>query len=752
LTAPLRALARGLAETPVRLAVFALLALCTAWPLLATGDQLNLFRDAHIHFVYERAAVTAVRSFGQAPLWDPYYCGGIYALGSPQTRFASPTFLLSLLFGVPRGEALTAFFMLLVGLEGTYRYARSHGAGPLGGTLAAPLYALSGFFAAAPFLGWTMFYSFELVPWVAWGMRRAAAGRPSGTIVTAVAAAWIIGLGGTYSAPMAGLLAAYEIARAAWQSRRSAAALARVAAMVAVTALLTLGLAALRLWPVAETLARAPRILGGKPGTPFADVVAALVEPVRVRDGNIAARRMYFVGALAAPALLAGLPRRRAWTLVALGALALWAATGYASGWSPFVGLKRLPVFSALRYPERYLILVALVIAVVAAVGVRTLEALGRCRLRAVAVAATVLLVGAAAALVANTVSLVSDHHLVAGRRLLAPAAPTLDRDFHQARGNRWAVSYYPAMSRGSLSCMDAYPVPESAKLRGDLAAEEYLLDPAAGTVTRVAWSPRRIDLAVDLARPARLAVNQNYHPGWRASVGTVADDEGLLTVDLPAGHHQVSLRFLPRSALGGAAATLAALAVLIWMAARARRRDWVSAWELRGYGLAALAPLLVAALARVAIAEPPMPPTVARAPNGEPILVDRPPAGATDVGASLGQGVTLVAARAQRTETVPGGAILELVLRVDGRPAEGTAVVVEVDSDAGERLRFDHLLLSAWTDLAHAPRGRLVGDFVPLPIPPGMRGRQWTARVGLKDARGRALGEAIEATRFTLD
>jgi hypothetical protein len=733
-----RVAARALAETPVRLAVFALLALATAWPLLATGDQLNLFRDAHIHFVYERAAVTAVKGFGQPPLWDPTYCGGIYALGSPQIRFTSPTFLLSLLFGVPRGEALAGFFMLVVGLEGTYRYARSYGAGALGAALAAPVYGLSGVFAAAPFLGWVTFYSFGLLPFAAWGMRRALRGRPSGVLVTAVAGAWILGLGGTYSAPMTGLFCAYEVALAAWRSRRSPAGLARVAGMTALAALLTLGLAALRLWPVMETLARAPRVLGGKPGTPLDQILAALVEPVRVRAGNIADRRMYFVGVVAAPALLAGLPRRRIWPLVVMGGLALWAATGYATGWSPFVGLKRLPVFSALRYPERYLILVALVLAMVSAVGVRTLEALAR-RRRWWAIP----LVAVAAALVANTVSLVSDHHVVAGKRLLAPAAPTLDREFHQARGNRWAVSYYPAMSRGSISCMDAYPVPESAKLRGDLAAEEYLAGPAAGTVARRHWSPLRIDLAVELARPARLYVNQNYHPGWRASVGQVADDDGLLAVDLPAGRHDLRLRFVPRSAVGGAAVSLAALAVLIWIGARARRRDDVGGRrQLRVYLGAALVPLAVAALARAAIREAPMPPTPARAPSGEPILtlVDRPTEGAAEIGAALADGVTIVAARAQRSASVPRGAILELDLRVDGRPREGTAVVVQADSDAGERLRFDHLLLSAWTDLAHAPRGRLVRDFVPLPVGRGTRGTRWTIRVGLKSRRGAVL------------
>jgi hypothetical protein len=725
----LRAVARRLDETPVRLALFALLALVAAWPLLETGDRLNWFRDAQVLLSYEHHAAETVRRFGQLPLWDPYYCGGFYALGSPQTRFTSPTFLLSVLFGAARAEALTSFLFLLVGLEGTWRYAKSYGGGALGSALAAPVFALSGCFVAAPFLGWTNFYGFELCPWAAWGVRRAVRGRSDGVVVAALAGAWIVGLGGTYAAPMTALVGAYEIALAAFRARRSRVDLARVAGMAALTALLAVGLAAVRLGPVAETLARAPRVLGGKPGAPLGNALAALMEAVQIRNGNVVGARMYVIGPFVLPALLAGLPRRRAWPLVAFAASALWAATGYATGWSPFVGLKALPVFSALRYPERYLILVALAAAVVAAVGVRTLEALAR-RRRAWSLGLLALV----AALGATASYLVSDHHLVASKRMLLPAPPVLERDFHQTRGNRWNLAYYAPMSRGSLSCWDAYPVPMSPALRGDLPADEYLADASAGTAARTAWSPARIDVRVDLARPARLLVNQNYHPGWRASAGRVVDDGGLIAVDLPAGQCDVTLRFRPRSAIAGFASTLAALAALGWIALRARRRPGELGRRPLAWCAVAAAPLALGALAAAAIREPPMPPNPPRAPNGEPILVEAPPPASAPVGAAFANGVTLVAAGAAPADSVPAGGMLELDFRVDGAPRPETKVIVQAVSEAGERLRFDHLLLSAWTDLHSAPRGRLVRDLVPLPL---RGGGAWRLEVGLATGAG---------------
>src|SRR5260221_4409035 len=135
-------------------------------------------------------------------------------------------------------------------------------------------------------------------------------------------------------------------------------------------------------------------------------------------------------------------------------------------------------------------------------------------------------------------------------------------------------------MNRGSLSCFDDYQVPQSKRLRGDLAQEEYLLDTTAGHVERRAWSPDRIDLHVTLDRPTRLYVNQNWHPGWRASAGDVQQEDGLLVVDLPAGERDVTLRFLPRSALGGIAVSIAALvgAAFAWRIRVKRPTRWLIA------------------------------------------------------------------------------------------------------------------------------------------------------------------------------
>ena len=47
----------------------------------------------------------------------------------------------------------------------------------------------------------------------------------------------------------------------------------------------------------------------------------------------------------------------------------------------------------------------------------------------------------------------------------------------------------------GSIGCFEEQPFFTSAALRGDLAQEEYLDDPSAGTVRRVDWSHCSYDL-----------------------------------------------------------------------------------------------------------------------------------------------------------------------------------------------------------------------------------------------------------------
>ncbi len=744
------------ARLPFRLAVFAALSLCASYFLLATAPSLNEFRDAQVLGHYETVARDAVLHWHQAPLWDPYYCGGMYLLGTPQARFVSPTFLLTLVFGEPRGEALAAFTMMTVGLEGAFRYARSRGARSLAALLAAPVFALSGIFALSPSLGWIGFFSFELLPWIALGVRRSLRREVPGVVLSALAMAWCVGMGGTYAAPIAALWGAFEGAEhVAVQARRRAwSRLGAGIAFALVAGVLSAGLAAVRLWPVADTLADAPRIIGGTPANSWT-VLAKMLFAGPEKDTE---NGSFFIGLLVLPALALGLVRRRSIPLALILVICVWLATGYAVHPSLFAGLRELPLYTTLRYPERFLIPLSLAVSALAALGLSGLEARVRLsRRRKGAVPGSVLtgvLALAAVALAIDVAPMAQVHALHdESRRLSPPPVADASRPFHQSRGNRWALAYYEPMQRGSLSCWEAYPVPQSPMLRADLPVEETLLDPGAGTITEQSWSPDAIDLDVDVSRPTSVVVDQNWSSGWRASVGEVESLKGLLTVAIPAGKQTLSLRFRPRSATGGALTSLVAAAALGFLVWWRRRHDGLGPRGPLVLGAAAAAPLLPLCLVATLVHEPrTVEPAMTQ--DGHPLVVDALPPGTQAMGVRFASGVVLEGARLSNAHPGPAtDLVLELDWRRDAVIDKGLGIFMHLEASEGKGMNGDHVLLSSVLDLEDAPPGKVLRDVMPLWVPEDSKGKTWKVWVGLW--RVRRGGERVhldERGKATVD
>src|SRR5690606_37790756 len=108
-------------------------------------------------------------------------------------------------------------------------------------------------------------------------------------------------------------------------------------------------------------------------------------------------------------------------------------------------------------------------------------------------------------------------------------------------------------------------PIPESPLLRADLEEEEYPADPSVATVTRTAWSPHEIELAVEAKTDTRSFVNQNWSEHWTSNVGAVVEVDRLLAIDVPAGAHHVKLRYRDGTSLFCLAISLGALGVFLF-------------------------------------------------------------------------------------------------------------------------------------------------------------------------------------------
>jgi hypothetical protein len=694
----------------LRGAFFFMLALDSKWPVLEKAGYLNDFRDSQYFTLFEEAARISVAKFHQLPLWDPYYCGGISGLGTPSARFASPTFLLTLLFGTLRADALIVMAMTIVGLEGTFRYLRDRGAGALTSMLAAPVFALSGVFAKTPTLGWINFLGFELVPWALLGIRHALRGSRRGVVLSALSVGWMVGLGGTYTGPLTVLAASIEVLETLIRRVRRPRKLGWVFAMGALVVLLAAAVSLVRLWPIAETLSASPRIIGGTPGEAPKHVWELLFGD----KGRHFGRGDFLIGLPVVPLIVLGSGRKRSLALTASALIWVWLAFGFKAPGSPtyslFALLRVVPPYTMLRAPERFLVFFGLAAAVIGALGVRRLEVCARRRPWIISIAALCqgLLIWDAAVLIGN------DHAEARGRTMVVP--PTRHyREFRQARGNRWLAAYYPWMSRGTLSCFDDYDVAQSPALRGDLPREEYLADATAGSVTRTRWTPNRIELHVDVDRPARVIVNQNWHPGWRSNLGTVVPDEGLLACDVPAGSSDLTLTFWPRSAVGGLATTILALAICFVLWQKSDRGDSIDTrreWLITA-GLCVL-PFSAALISFLSVREPKRPPPSLLTPQGEQMIVAGPPESTQPIDAHWADGIILEAAQV-RIE--PGDdpntvlAKLELDWRIERKLPTGLGIFVHFHENPKDQFGADHVLLSGVLQLEDAPLHTTIRD-----------------------------------------
>jgi hypothetical protein len=281
---------------------------------------------------------------------------------------------------------------------------------------------------------------------------------------------------------------------------------------------------------------------------------------------------------------------RRAIGLATVAVLFGGLACGVHGPLSPWSLVHRLPLFTQLRTPYRFIVVAGLLLALVAARGLTRIEdglalavvAWQRRRGRPSARPFTQkMILGSIGAAIAVAVAILAarqtivDHRLLVGSVFGEDDPPRTFDEFRQAKGNRWDAHVYPAGNRGLLTCFEETEFPESPLLRGDIPSEEYA-DAKDAKVTRTLWTPNRIVLHVDAAKPFDLLVNQNFHGAWRASRGEVFAKEKLLAVHAPAGQYDLVLTYRDWSVvIGGFVSVggLLALAVLLWPMARSRLR-----------------------------------------------------------------------------------------------------------------------------------------------------------------------------------
>jgi hypothetical protein len=611
-----------------------------------------------------------------------------------------------------------AFFFLFLGMEGAFQFLKLRTGSALGPLLAAPAFGLNGFFSVTWLLGWAYFYGFALLPWVLVGIAWWIRGRAAGLLLTVGCFATMIGFGGTYAVPLTGLFALVEVGRGLYRLNTfdmKKRAFLRLAA----AGLLTVAACVFRLWPIMETMHSSPRVMAGAPANTLAHLYELLLT-LPSRGGG-----QFFMGPAVVLLACAACMSKRALFPAVIVVLCGWLAIGYSEP-SLFAVLRAVPIFNLLRYPERLLLPGSLYLAELGALGFNLLllRAERNRAFRVIALACVPLAIASALLQGYET-------NLEARKVSLVPQIARVEQPFALARGNRLSQGYFAALNRGSIACGEGYPVRMSRALRGDRPAEEFLEDASLGSARRVDWSPNRIEVDVQTSAPTYLIVNQNWHPGWHANQGTVVARDGLLAVKLDAGTKHVVLRFLPRSAIGGALVSALALAIAAWFSMRWRKQEQKPALLLA----AALVPL--AAWGSVAVAwHEELPEPILTNQDGSPILVAALPADATVVNGRFDLPIRIEGARVTPADS-EGFVTADLYWRVTGTLPRSLGIFVHFESPGKTWKVADHEVIAGTYFLKLAPKGVLLHDALAIRLDTRQDAGEWTMRVGLWHASG---------------
>ncbi len=551
--------------------------------------------DEHYFYAHDDAARITMARYHELPAWNPYYCGGIPLAANPQDESLAPDFLLRLAYGTGPGRRLAVLLFLVLGMEGTFWVAKKHECTTLGAITAAAIFAVSGRFFYMLESGWVNMFGFELLPWAVLGLERGLVSW-RWRIVGGFAVAWMILAGGTYTAPYTVLvlltLTLYDmIARLLRPALDPGDGIAWWRPFVSLVSVgvATLFFAAAKILPMLRVIAAHPRITH-RPGSNEAfDVLATLITS-HSQDQHGMSSESYIGMLVVALALLALMLRDRlAVRFMAMVAIFFALSLGDQGQWSLWSFAHSLPVYGQLRNPERFTIVVGFFLSLTAARALTHMQDWPKnivhslyARFRAFRKKSVPESLPRVAGMVCATLGVLSCaligylavHTLVMDDRmheaLFTQDAPlAMNDDFHQARGNRWDAQVWAPASRGSLQCFEETEFEQSPLLRGDLAAEEFPLDPAKATVSRVSWSPSKIVLAVHATEPAVVVVNQNFSPRWSASVGDVQSLEGELSVQIPAGDHEVVLKYDDTLFDFGVLVSLLSLAAAIFLFGR---------------------------------------------------------------------------------------------------------------------------------------------------------------------------------------
>jgi hypothetical protein len=553
---------------------------------------------------YRYVMVKSFKEFGQFPLWNPYTCGGHSAWANVQevSNLVSPFMPLYLFLDLRHAIRLELLGTVLLAVAGCWllasRYTKSAG---LRGVVCV-IFALNGRWAMQVATGHDWHWYYAVTPWVFLFFERALAAedrkrRFTNVVLGAVFVASMVYTCAIYPLPHTlTLLGCYALALAVME--RSLRPLFLLSAIT----ITGLGLAAPKLVPTLDLMARFPRLVDSLEYVELRTLVVALTAPGQAPGQSPAPAPQWgwheygiYIGVIPFLMMLLLVPYAssmpaRAMRVAAL--VALLFGLGSFHPQAPWSLVHELPLFSSQHVPSRWLHPAVLLFAVVAVSAFE--RTLGARKRRYLLEAGLLVLLG----FVAFDVSRESHRSLRSAFTWTMRPLPPPGEYFQvkqvppelQYDKRDYAPESLPAMltNRGVIDCtmMPAQNVwaPRNAAgrvigigARGKDEADyrgEVFLKSGRGEARFTAWSPNWVEVSFTNATAGDvLILNQNWDPGWTANGVKALNEADRAGYAVTASSGTVRFSFWPRGFGWGIAAFALTLAVLLVV--RLERGPW---------------------------------------------------------------------------------------------------------------------------------------------------------------------------------
>ena len=521
-----------------------------AYPLTPEGDGryfLHLFN----------VVKASVNRYHELPLWNPYECGGAPLWDNPESMAASPFLWLSMAVSGTRTVWIWNVCHLTVGFTGMWLLCRAEIRLSRLATMAAACIYIFCVCNASQYAGaHAALISFLDAP-LALFFWRGAERDAKKAIGLGLLVALMFMDGATYPIPHTALLLAADTLTRLGSQKRAL----HIAKAGLITLVVAFTVGAARVIPLIDQFTSKHRLIEldldhlARWSTLYKMYMLREVHwQYRLPDqGYVWGEYDTYMGGIVMSLAFVGVlvsGRKRLWML-ALAVFVFVLMLGHFNEYAPwsFLHAHVFP-FKSMRVSARFRLLLSMFIAgyvglaidrVPALVGRITGSPAGAGKIARVVVAGLALVgagdvMGVAGELVATRFGGPAE------KRDLVPSV----RLFYEG-GNVAEYIDQPRQNRGRIGCQDAWAFSAAAATWGGDVPQARAKDRSAAVVEVANRTQNTFTVDVTATKPTRIFLNSGFERGWRSDVGEVTQENFLLAVDVPAGHHHIRLAYVPK-------------------------------------------------------------------------------------------------------------------------------------------------------------------------------------------------------------